>query len=88
MNTSQKDLCNRLSRIEGQVAALRRALESGAATDCERILIQTKAASSGIKRFAEAFSRTYARECIAKDAGKQRFSRELDSIISSAFSLS
>ncbi len=88
MTTSKTDLINRLSRIEGQVGALKRALETNENADCARILIQVKAASAGLKRFAEAFSRAYAKRCVVEQKDSARFATELDTIISSVYSLS
>ena len=87
MQPSHADLITRLARIEGQVGALRRALLSGD-VDCVKTLTQTKAASSGLKRFAEAFARMHARDCIDGPAKNARMARELDTIIVSAFTLS
>ncbi len=88
MTTSKTDLINRLSRIEGQIGALKRALDQDENADCARILMQVKAASAGLKRFAETFSRAYARRCIAEKKSAVNFSTELDTIISSVYSLS
>jgi len=87
MNTQQKELYNRLSRIEGQVSALKRMIEAHDTSDCTKILMQTKAATSGLKRFAEAFSKVYAAQCLTKNT-KDSLASELDTIISTAYSLS
>lgn len=88
MHTSNKELINRLSRIEGQVSALKRSLAPNAPADCARTIIQVKTATNGLKRFAEAFSRSYAKQCITEKKSRTRFADELDTIISSAFTLS
>lgn len=88
MTTNRKDLVTRLARIEGQVAALKRTLESGSDADCTKTLIQVKAAAQGLKRFAEAFAREYAQRCVAERRGSKNLSVEVDTIISTAFSLS
>lgn len=88
MNPTTHDLATRLARVEGQIAALRRTLETGADTDCVKTLTQVKAASAGLKRFAEALSRSYAKRCVAEKKSPGAFARDLDTIISSAYSLS
>lgn len=84
---AKKELSARLARIEGQVAALRRSLESDS-VDCSKTLTQAKAASQALKRFTEEFAREYARNCIAANRGAKGFAKELDEIISAAYSLS
>ena len=88
IHSMKKELIVRLARIEGQVAALKRSLESEADTDCASTLVQIKAASSGLKRSAELVAREHAHRCISGKMGRGRFSREIDAIINSAFSLS
>ena len=88
MPTTPHNLIVRLSRIEGQVAALKRSLETDAAIDCAQTLFQVKAATNGLKRFAEEFSRERARQCIREKTSRNGLARDLDTIINSAFSLS
>ena len=88
MHTERKELAARLARVEGQVAALKRSLESSADLDCTKTLTQLKAASSGLKRFGEAFARAHAKDCLLGEKSPARVSRDLDTIITSAFNLS
>lgn len=88
MPEPSQDLVTRLSRIEGQIAALKRSLAGEARIDCAQTLIQTKAAINGLKRFAEAFARTHAQRCVSEKTGRAQLAGELDTIISSAFTLS
>lgn len=88
MKEKSNDLVSRLSRIEGQVSAIKRSLENGAGDDCEKVLYQLKAATNSLKRFGEAFSHEYAKQCIEKKMGHAQFGKELDRIISTAFTLS
>ncbi len=85
---TSRSLIVRLSRIEGQVAALKRSLAADAPADCAQTLFQVKAATNGLKRFAEAFSREHARRCVSKKTGRDCLADELDTIINSAFTLS
>ena len=83
-----RDLIARLSRIEGQIGALKRSLNATTAVDCAETLYQVKAATNGLKRFGEAFSRAYAKRCLSEKMSATRLSHELDTIINSAFILS
>lgn len=83
------DLITRLSRIEGQVQALKRSLARGAPeADCAQTLYQVKAATNALKRFGEAFAQDYAKQCLAKNMGRAGLAQQVDAIISSAFALS
>ena len=82
------ELIARLSRIEGQVAALKRSLKADTAVDCAETLYQVKAAANGLKHFGEAFAREYAKRCVSKKMSREHLSGELDRIINSAFTLS
>lgn len=88
MKTPSHDLITRLNRIEGQISAIKRSLENGTADDCEKVLYQLKAATNGLKRFGEAFSHEYAKRCVDEKMGHKQFAKEIDRIISTAFTLS
>lgn len=88
MQSTSRDLIIRLNRIEGQISALRREVESGTAEDCEKTLYQLKAAINGLKRFGEAFAREYAQRCLTQTTKKSLLAKDVDRIISTAFSLS
>ncbi len=81
-------LIARLSRIEGQVAALKQSLKDDALADCAQTLYQVKASIQGLKSFGEAFSRDQAKNCLGAQKSNARLVRELDTIINSAFTLS
>ena len=88
MSEPYRDLIARLSRIEGQVAALKRSVAGGTRIDCAQTLVQTKAAVNGLKRFAETFARMHAQRCFREKTGRVQLAGELDTIISSAFTIS
>ncbi len=87
MKTSQQELVIRLNRIEGQVAALKRTLEEDAGEDCEKILFQLKAATNGLKRFGEAFAHEYTQKCIRESRSAANLQKNMNQIISTAFTL-
>ncbi|MBP7741399.1 MAG: metal-sensitive transcriptional regulator [Candidatus Pacebacteria bacterium] len=86
--TTHQDLITRLSRIEGQVAGLKRRLEENPSADCAQTLLQTKAATNALKRFAQSYALLHSQECIKGEMGRERLTRELNSIINTAFTLS
>ncbi len=85
--TTTRELVQRLNRIEGQIAALKRTLEAEETQDCTQTLYQLKAATNGLKRFGEAFAREYASTCIRQGKSHAQLSKNLDQIISTAFTL-
>jgi DNA-binding FrmR family transcriptional regulator len=60
-----KTLIDRLSRAEGQVRALRLALESGDLKDCKAFMSQIKAARSALKRTSEQYVLKHIHTCQA-----------------------
>lgn len=86
--TTTQDLVLRLNRIEGQIGALKRSLEKTDTSDCTQTLFQLKAATNGLKRFGEAFAREYASRCVKEGKSSAQLSKDLDQIITTAFTLS
>ncbi len=88
MIESNKALIYRLARIEGQVRALKTALSGNAEVDCIQTLLQVKAATNGLKRFAKALARERLGRCVTDTRKTARLAQELDEILSTAFTLS
>lgn len=61
----RKALIHRLSRAEGQVRALREALEQDAVTDCKAFISQIKAARSALKHASEQYVLHHIGQCQA-----------------------
>ena len=59
----QKQLTNRLSRIEGQVRGLRDMLQADAY--CPDILVQVSAVSAALNSFSKELLATHIRTCVA-----------------------
>lgn len=72
-----KDLCNRLSRIEGQIRGIRRMLDEGCY--CPDILIQAAAAGAALNSFNKVLLANHIKTCVAEDirAGKDETVDEL-----------
>ena len=60
-----KDLCNRLSRIEGQIRGLRGMVDRNAY--CPDILMQVAAASAALNGFTKALLSSHIKTCVAQD---------------------
>lgn len=60
-----KKLCNRLSRIEGQIRGIRRMLDESAY--CPDILTQTAAANAALNAFARELLGQHIRSCVVND---------------------
>ena len=61
----QKDLCNRLNRIEGQVCGIRRMLEEDAY--CIDIINQVAAANAALNSFTKVLLANHIHTCVMED---------------------
>lgn len=66
MSKDKKELINRLSRIEGQVAALKRTIEKDEDQRCKDLIYQIKAARSALKKVGDMYVTNYMDECLEK----------------------
>ena len=74
----QKQLANRLSRIEGQVRGLRDMLQADAY--CPDILVQVSAVSAALNSFSKELLATHIRTCVADDL-KAGETQKLDELL-------
>lgn len=58
-----KDLCNRLSRIEGQIRGVRRMLDEGCY--CPDIMVQVAAVNAALTSFNKVLLENHVRTCVA-----------------------
>ena len=72
-----KKLCNRLSRIEGQIRGIRRMLDESAY--CPDILTQASAANAALNSFCRELLAAHLRTCVTEDirAGRAETGDEL-----------
>lgn len=77
----QKDLLNRLKRIEGQVRGVENMLENDAY--CPDILIQVSAVTNALNSFSKKLLAAHIRSCVADDirAGKDESIDELVEVL-------
>ena len=77
----QKDLLNRLKRIEGQVRGVENMLENDAY--CPDILIQVSAVTNALNSFSKKLLAAHIRSCVAEDirAGKDESIDELVEVL-------
>lgn len=86
MKATTEKLIHRLNRIEGQIDAVRRAIEHGDA-DCLEQIHQIKATRSALKSFAEAYVEEYALACAKESHASPRLAPKLREVVSAAFAL-
>ena len=80
----KKALCNRLSRIEGQVRGVRAMLERDAY--CPEILTQVSAISAALSSFSKELLGTHIKECVAKDI-KEGNDQTVDELVAMLYKL-
>ena len=73
-----KDLCNRLSRIEGQIRGIRRMVEEDAY--CVDILTQVSAAGCALDSFTKVLLASHIRTCVTEDI-RQGSSEKVDELV-------
>ena len=66
--TQLTPVVNRLRRAEGQLAAVRRAVEEG--RDCEQVVIQLAAVSRALDKAGFAIIAASMKQCLVQDAGE------------------
>jgi DNA-binding FrmR family transcriptional regulator len=74
----QRKIVNRLRRAEGQLAAVIRAVDSGA--ECRDIVIQLSAVSKALDRAGYAIVASAMRNCIADPADTSMTPEELEKL--------
>ena len=77
----QKDLMNRLKRIEGQVRGVQKMLESDAY--CPDILVQVSAINCALNSFNKALLTSHIKSCVVEDIreGKDETIDELTEVL-------
>ena len=64
----KKEVLNRLSRLEGQIRAVRGMIEKG--EDCEKIVMQLSAVHAALEGATKLVVAGYFRECLAESREK------------------
>ena len=67
---NDKSLINRLSRIQGQIEALKKSLNSES-QDCQKDLLVLKAAINGLKKFGAAYMIQNLEKCLKENKNKE-----------------
>lgn len=79
-------LIHRLSRIQGQIEALKRIAASEEA-DCLKTIELAKAASNAVKKFAQAYVEEHLDSCVAEKRAIKDVEAELKKVVQSSFAL-
>lgn len=80
-------LSNRLSRIIGQLNAIKSDIEGTQSKSCTTTLTEIKAADKALKTFAEAYVQVHLHECLQSNKSKQALEKELTSALHAAFNM-
>lgn len=83
---ASKDLIHRLNRISGQIAAIKRNIETGTGSCADNIVL-TKAVIQALKKFAQAYVEQHVSECSRMGSSAKDIEEELKKVVASAFSL-
>ena len=77
----QRDLTNRLCRIEGQIRGIRNMLENDAY--CPDVLTQVSAATAALQSFSRALLAQHIKTCVAEDlkSGNDEAAEELAQLL-------
>ena len=86
ISKDRKALIHRLSRIQGQIEALKRSIEEDDGR-CLTNMRQVKAIRSGVKSFAEEYVQRFARSCGELESVSPRLRRTMEEVVASAFIL-
>lgn len=79
-------LTHRLSRIEGQIAALKRSAEQSP-EDCTENVRQLKTIIQALKKWGEVYLVEQTEECLKSKTSKQKLSTQLEDIIRSIINI-
>ncbi|MCZ8237026.1 MAG: metal-sensitive transcriptional regulator [Leptospiraceae bacterium] len=83
---NNSDLLNRLNRIQGQIEALKKTVQSDE-LDCLKSMQLLKAATNALKKFGEAYVSKHLAECVKKRGNIHEMEKDLRDVISSSFFL-
>jgi len=87
MSTST-DLVNRLSRVQGQIEAIKKSLQADdAERDCLKTMQLLKAVNNAIKKFGEAYVTYHFEECASGNVPKKDLEKDIKEIINASFML-
>lgn len=86
LSDERRALINRLSRIQGQIEALKRSIEEDDGK-CLTNMRQVKAIRSGVKSFAEEYVQRFALSCAETESVSPRLRRTMEEVVASAFSI-
>lgn len=82
-----RKLIHRLSRIQGQLEAVKKTLEIGGEKDCQATMQLIKAANHAMKKFGEAYVAGHLEECMSGNTSPQDIEKEIRNIVSSVFNM-
>ncbi|MCB1307246.1 MAG: metal-sensitive transcriptional regulator [Leptospiraceae bacterium] len=86
-SSGNRELINRLNRVQGQIDAIKRSLAEGGTRDCVRDIQLLKAVNNALKKFGEAYVSTHLTECLRTGSSPEEMESNLREVIHNAFLL-
>ena len=80
-------LVHRLSRIQGQIEAIKKEIQLEENTDCVKIMRLIKASNNAMKKFGEAYITSHMEECLRNNPTSDTLEKDLKEVINSVFNL-
>jgi DNA-binding FrmR family transcriptional regulator len=77
MTHSHNELIHRLSRIEGQVAALKRSIQDDQSPSCKDLVYQIKAVRSALKKVGDIYITNHMDKCLEKQSSTEDKKKEM-----------
>lgn len=81
------DLVHRLNRIQGQIEAIKKSIQSEEKEDCLKTVRLIKASNNALKKFCETYVNYHLDECINNNLNPKHMEKELKEIVTSVFSI-
>lgn len=82
-----KELIHRLSRIQGQIEAIKKNIEQNQGSCAENIRL-LKAATNALKKFGQAYVETHLENClVTENLDRKVLEKDLREVVFSAFSM-
>jgi CsoR family transcriptional regulator, copper-sensing transcriptional repressor len=88
MKTMDIQLVHRLSRIQGQIEAIKKEIQLEENKDCVKIMRLIKASNNAMKKFGEAYITAHLEECLRNNNSVgETLEKDLKDVINSVFNL-
>ncbi len=88
MNTETDSLHNRLNRIQGQIEALKSAVDNPRNVEnCQQVLLQLKAARNGLKKVGDLYITQSIDACMHEEESQEEKRDKIEEMLKTALEL-